>query len=650
MSYNLNMKDEELRPKESDKNSIWRNKKFRWLFIGIAAVAPLEILSFFSVGLPVWFELPLLLAAILVFGRSVFLSGLKSIAKLNFSDINFLMTVAVAGAVYLRQFEEGVIVVILFSLGEALEEYGIEKSKGALEQLTASFPKTAQAKGEAKRRPLGEVGIGEIIVVKPGDTIPLDGEVATGNSLVDEAIITGEPLPKSKSPGDPVYAGTQNSSGYLELKVLKKSEDTALSKIIELTYQSAEKKSASQKFIEKFAKYYTPSVIVISAMIVIVPVFVFEKSFDFWLAQALTILVISCPCALVMATPVAVFSAIGNAIQKGAVIKGGKFLEELARVKAIAFDKTRTLTEGNPFVSDVIPYNGFSENELLACAAGMEVFSEHPIAKSIMKKAEEKNIEFHSFNGFQSVRGKGIKGNCAVCDDVAHCLGNLNFIREENGKELEDYIAQKVRQLEAQGKTAMIISDERQVKGIFGVSDKIREESAGAIKAIKRLGIKTLMFTGDNKNAAREVGRQLGIDEIQAELLPQDKVGKIEEYMKKYKNVAMVGDGVNDAPALARSSVGITLGAIGSDLAVENADIVLMNDKLSFIPYLIKLGRKCASKIRFNIALAVVIKALFVMLAVRGLSNLALAIFADVGVTLIVVANSLYLYKFGEKR
>jgi len=644
------MKDEELRPKESDKNSIWRNKKFRWLFIGIAAVAPLEILSFFSVGLPVWFELPLLLAAILVFGRSVFLSGLKSIAKLNFSDINFLMTVAVAGAVYLRQFEEGVIVVILFSLGEALEEYGIEKSKGALEQLTASFPKTAQAKGEAKRRPLGEVGIGEIIVVKPGDTIPLDGEVATGNSLVDEAIITGEPLPKSKSPGDPVYAGTQNSSGYLELKVLKKSEDTALSKIIELTYQSAEKKSASQKFIEKFAKYYTPSVIVIPAMIVIVPVFVFEKSFDFWLAQALTILVISCPCALVMATPVAVFSAIGNAIQKGAVIKGGKFLEELARVKAIAFDKTRTLTEGNPFVSDVIPYNGFSENELLACAAGMEVFSEHPIAKSIMKKAEEKNIEFHSFNGFQSVRGKGIKGNCAVCDDVAHCLGNLNFIREENGKELEDYIAQKVRQLEAQGKTAMIISDERQVKGIFGVSDKIREESAGAIKAIKRLGIKTLMFTGDNKNAAREVGRQLGIDEIQAELLPQDKVGKIEEYMKKYKNVAMVGDGVNDAPALARSSVGITLGAIGSDLAVENADIVLMNDKLSFIPYLIKLGRKCASKIRFNIALAVVIKALFVMLAVRGLSNLALAIFADVGVTLIVVANSLYLYKFGEKR
>lgn len=633
--------------KNNDESGIWGNRKFRWLLAGIAAVVPFEILSFFSVHFSLWIELPIFSVIIFVFGRSVFLSGLKSIGKLNFSNINFLMTVAVGGAVYLEQFEEAAIIVILFSLGETLEKFGIDKSKNALKKLVDSSPKSARVKGQDCKTPIDIIEVGEIIVVKPGDQIPLDGEVVMGNSLVDESVITGEPLPKSKSAGDKAYAGTQNTNGYMEIKVTKKSQDTTLSKIIELTYQSAKKKSKSQKFIEVFAKYYTPSVLAVSALLVIVPVLVFGEPFDKWLTQALSLLIISCPCALVMSTPVAVFSAIGNATKKGALIKGARFLEELGKIRAIAFDKTRTLTEGNPYVSDIIPYNGYTVNELLSCAAGLEVFSEHPIAKSIVEMAKENKVDIHKFKKFQSVQGKGVKGECTFCAEAKHCMGNIAFVKEENisGKE-EKYVTKKVSELEKQGKTAMVISDTKQIKGIFGISDKIRKDSAPVIQEINRMGIKTYMLTGDNKNAAAFVGKQLHIAETQAGLLPENKAGEIDEYVKKHKYVAMVGDGINDAPSLAKSSVGITLGAAGSDLAIENADIALMNDDLTLIPYLIKLGRKCTSKIKFNVFLAVSIKALFILLAISGISSLALAIFADVGVTLIVIMNSLTLYKF----
>lgn len=627
---------------------IWKDKKFRWLLIAIATIIPFEIMSFYSVHFPLWAELPFFAVFIFVFGRKVFASGLKSISRLNFSNINFLMTVAVIGAIYLQQFEEAVIIVILFSLGEMLEDFGIKKSRNALEKLVGSSPKSAQVKGKENKTPIEKIEVGAIIIVKPGDQIPLDGEVVMGNSLVDEAVITGEPLPKNKYVGDKVYAGTQNNGGYLEIKVTKKSKDTTLAKIIELTYQSAEKKSKSQKFIEKFAQYYTPSVLVISVLLVIVPVLIFHKPFNVWLTQALTLLIISCPCALVMSTPVAVFSAIGNATKRGALIKGARFLEELGKIRAIAFDKTRTLTEGNPYVSDIIPYNGFTENELLACAGGLEIFSEHPIAKSIVDKAKENKVDIHHFNDFQSVQGKGVKGACTFCADANHCLGNLTFIQDESSGKAEKYMTEKIRELEKQGKTAMIISDSKQIKGIFGVSDKIRNESVSVVDEIKRLGIKTYMLTGDNENTAQFVGKQLGIDEVQAGLLPENKAEKIDEYANRDKYVAMVGDGINDAPALAKSTVGIALGAVGSDLAIENADIALMNNDLALIPYLIRLGRKCASKIRFNVILAVGIKALFILLAFSGISSLALAIFADVGVTIIVILNSLRLYKFEQ--
>lgn len=623
-----------------------KNNKFRWLIATLLIVVPFEVLSFFSIHFPLWVEFPLFFVIIMIFGRKVFLSGIRSLFKLDFSNINLLMTIATFGAVYLQQFEEAVIIIVLFALGDTLEEFGIERSQTALKELIEKTPKSAQLKGSEEKVPIENIEIGEIIIIKPGDQIPLDGEVINGSSLVDEATITGEHLPRNKYIGDFVYAGTVNTQGYLEVKVTKKAKDITLSKIIELTYKSAEKKSASQKFIEKFAKVYTPSVVFVSLLLVIIPVGFLGKPFNMWFTQALTLLIIACPCALVISTPISIFSAIGNATQRGALIKGGRFIEEMGKVRAIAFDKTRTLTKGKPIVSDVLPLNDFREEDVIACAAGMEALSEHPIAKSILAKAEHQKVEIHQFANFQAVPGKGIKGECTVCFDKHHCLGNIKFVTEEH--DVEEAVIKKVEEFEKQGKTIVIISDFKRVKGIIGVTDELREESKFLIENLKELNIIPIMLTGDNESSAKFVASKLGIDHIKANLLPENKVEELLDLLDRYRHVAMVGDGVNDAPAIARASVGIAMGAIGSDVAIENADIALMNNNLNLIPYLVRLGRKCVGKIRFNIISAVMVKFLFLLLAIGGLGNLALAIFADVGITILVILNSLRLFGYRE--
>ena len=621
-----------------------KNNKFRWLIVTLLVVTPFEVLSFFSIHFPLWIELPLFFAGIIIFGKKVFVSGIRSLLKLDFSNINFLMTIATFGAVYLQQFEEAVIIVVLFALGDTLEEFGMERSQTALKEMIKKTPKAAQIKGNEEKVPIENIEIGEVIVIKPGDQIPLDGEVIEGSSLVDEATITGEPIPRNKYIGDFVYAGTVNSQGYLEVKVTKKAKDTTLSKIIELTYESAEKKSVSQKFIEKFAKIYTPSVLFTSLLLVLIPVVFLGKPFVAWFTQALTLLIISCPCALVISTPVSIFSAIGNATQKGALIKGGRFIEEMGKIRAIGFDKTRTLTKGEPIVSDIVPFNGFTEEEVIACAAGMEAFSEHPIAKSILAKVEGEKVKIHQFANFQAVPGKGLKGECTVCFDKHHCLGNIKFVSEEHY--VAEEVLKKVEEFEKQGKTTIVMSDNKRVKGVIGVTDEIRKESKPLVESLLKLGIIPVILTGDNKSSAKFVSSKLGIEMVRAELLPDEKVEELSKLIQQHKHVAMVGDGINDAPALATASVGITLGAVGSDVAIENADIALMNDNLNMVPYLVGLGKKCVEKIRFNIAFAVSVKFLFLFLAIAGLSNLALAIFADVGVTVLVILNSLRLYSY----
>lgn len=624
-----------------------QNKKFKYLLLAFLLVLPFEILSFFSIHLSGWVELPLFLALIIIFGRNVFLSGIRSLLHLRFSDINLLMTIAVVGATYLQEWEEAVIIVILFALGEVLEDFGVERSQSALKALVDNTPKTAQIKGKTGKTPVKEIEVDDVIIVKPGDQIPLDGKVIVGMSLVDEATITGEPLPKNKHEGDLVYAGTINGNGYMEIQVTKISENSTLSRIIDLTYSSAEKKSHSQKFIEKFASYYTPLVVVGASLLVLIPVVLLGQPFTPWFTQALSLLIIACPCALVISTPITIFSAIGNATKKGVIIKGGRFVEELGKLKAIAFDKTRTLTKGEPVVSDIVPFNGFTQMDVLSCASGIESFSEHPLARSVIKEANKHNLNPHQFTNFEAVSGKGLRGDCLVCTDKHHCMGNIKFITEEHA--VENEVLQQVEAFEKQGKTTVIMSDNKKVTGVIGITDEIREDSKVMINTLLRMKIRPVILTGDNDFSASFVAEQIGINEVKAGLLPDHKVEELKKLISKYKHVAMVGDGVNDAPSLVTAPVGIAMGAIGSDVAIENADIALMNNNMTLIPFLVELGKKSIQTIRINTTAAIGVKLLFLSLALVGKSNLAFAIFADVGVTILVILNGLQLFQFKKE-
>ncbi|MCE5201706.1 MAG: cadmium-translocating P-type ATPase [Synergistaceae bacterium] len=627
-----------------DIKPLLENSKIRHLLIALAVIIPFEIGALFGKNLPDWIEWPLFLGIIVLFGRNVLLHGLRSLFRFNFSDINLLMTIAIGGALYLGKLEEAAIIVTLFAFGETLEDFGMKRSRTAIEALMARAPKTAWIKGREERVPVELVSIGEVIEIRPGDAIPLDGDVIAGTSLVEEATITGEPLPKTKNVGDAVYAGTLNTQGYIEVRVTKAVDDTTLARIIILTEEAAQQKAASQRFIEQFAKYYTPAIILGSLALYAIPVWLFGGAPELWLSQALSLLIIACPCALIISTPIAVFSSIGNASRKGVLIKGGQFLEALGRMKAIAFDKTRTLTKGSPVVSDVRAFNGYTVEEALACAAGLEVFSEHPIAQSIVDKAAKQSLEAHPFENFQATPGKGVKGQCTICTDPHHCLGSMRFVAEEHY--VPEEVASTVLELEKQGKTAIVISDSIHVKGVIGVTDDIRIESRQMVDSLRELGIEPFMLTGDNEISAKHVGSLVGITEIKAGLLPDDKAREMQSMTRRYGTVGMVGDGINDAPSLAAASVGIGMGTAGSDLALENADIALLNDRLDRIPFLVRLGRRCVQTIRFNIVAAIAVKALFMALAISGYSNLALAIFADVGMTVIVILNSLRLFNF----
>ncbi|HMQ97523.1 MAG TPA: cation-translocating P-type ATPase [Ignavibacteria bacterium] len=620
-----------------------KNKKFAFLLLAVIFAIILEIVSLLNFHFPLWIEIPFFSVICIGIGHKTIWSGIKNLIKLNFKSINTLMFLAVCGAFYLGQYPEAAIVIVLFTLGEYMEDYGIKKSKSAIESLINNSPKTANVKLSGEL-PVEKVKKGDIVIIKPGDQIPLDGKIIVGTSYVDESTITGEPIPVDKRKDDPVYAGTINKGGYFEFEVTKLSNDSTLSKIIDLTFKSAGKRAETQRFINKFSSFYTPSILVITFLILVIPVFIFNAEFNEWLLMSLTLLVISCPCALVISTPVSIYSALGNASSKGILIKGGKYLEEIGKIEAIALDKTRTITLGKPIVSDIIPFNGFSKQDLLACAAGFEVFSEHPLAQSIVEEAEKNNIDLHQVVNFESISGKGVKGDCIVCSSKPHFLGSLKYITENHN--ISNDILNEVEFLQKKGKTALILSSGLSVEGIIAVTDKIKDNSIDAVSQIKELGVIPIMMTGDNEYAAKYIADIVGIKDIRSQLLPDGKVKEITKINFQYHYVAMVGDGINDAPALANATIGIAMGAAGSDIAIETADIVLMNDNLSLIPYLIKLSRHTISRIKFNTLFAISTKFIFIILAVLGLSNLIMAIFADVGVTIIVILNSLRIMKF----
>lgn len=637
---------EEHEHKNKEKNSLWRDTKFQWLIFSVVLVVVFEISSLLGYRLPIYFGMPFFAVVILVVGWKTLWNGLKALSKLNFRSINLLMLIAMVGAFYLGEYEEAAVVIVLFSLGERLESFGIASSKSALQALVDRTPKTALIRREniEQNLKLEEINVSDVLIIKPSDMIALDAEVISGSSSVDESTITGEPLPKDKHTGDLVFAGTLNMQGYLEARVRKTAKDSTLAKIIETTFAATKTKAETQKFIETFAGYYTPSIIIIATLLVVIPTLIFGAPFNPWFEQAITILVIACPCALVISTPISIYSAIGNASSHGVLVKGGKYIEAIGQIKAIAMDKTRTLTYGKPKVTDVIPFGDTTREHLLACAAGIEKYSEHPLANAIVTAAHAENLDSHRVENFQAVMGKGAKADCVVCYDSHHCIGKLPFITEEHA--VQDEVVKRVEELQLMGKTSIVISSNNSVEGIIALTDEIKTESKQTIAELRKLGVETVMLTGDNHAPAEAVAKEVGITEVKAELLPEHKADAIKGLLAKYGATAMVGDGVNDAPALALSSVGIAMGAAGSDTAIEAASIAILNDRLELIPFLIRLGRKTISTIKINTTFAIATKLVFVTLAILGLSSLALAIFADVGVTVLVILNSLRLLKF----
>ncbi len=617
------------------------DKRFLWLIFATLLVGGLEFLDLAGMRLPEPIALPFFLFFILVIGHDTLWNGLRALLTLNFKSIQTLMLIAVAGALYLGKYEEAAVVIVLYTLAEKLEVMGLEKSQSALDALLQKMPKFVTLKTEQRQIPVEKVKSGDILLIKPGEMIALDGKVIAGFSYVDESTITGESIPKDKSAEDLVYAGTLNKQGILEIEVLKTAQNTIFAKIQELTSNAAKTKAPTQKFIETFSEYYTPMVIILSFLWAFIPTVILGYPSEPWLLSSLTLIVIACPCALVISTPVAIFSAIGNASKQGALIKGGRSLETIGQIKAIAFDKTRTLTYGRPIVSDVLPFGLNTKEDLLGCAAGIEIFSEHPLAQSIVEAAKKENLSLHEIENFKSVVGKGAQADCLICEDKHHCIGKLAFIVEEHA--VPQIIEDEIDSLLKQGKTPVIIATYREIEGVIALVDEIRPESKLLIEELKKMHIMLVMLTGDHRFPARMVANQIGIAEVRAELLPEDKAKCIQELVKKYKIVAMVGDGVNDAPALALSNVGITIGSLGSDTAIEVASIVILSDRLDIIPFLVKLGRKSLQTIKFNITLALLVKFIFIAFALAGMSNLALAIFADVGVTLIVILISLRL-------
>ena len=623
------------------------DKKFLFLLLAITIVVVLEVLSIIGIQIPMPYAPFVFAAFILGIGYNVLWIGVKALFKVQFSNINLLMLISVIGAFYLKEFPEAAVLIVLYVLGERLEDIGIENSKSALDELVSKAPKTAFVKSQNQNVPIDKIAIGSIIQIKAGEMIPLDGKIISGETMVDEAAITGEPIAKDKRQGDNVFAGTLNKNGFVEMETTKLSVDTTFSKIIRLTFEATANKSETQKFIQQFAKYYTPVMLALSILLFVVPVFVLNLDFNHWLQQAITLLVIACPCALVISTPVAIYAAIGNASAKGALVKGGKYIEALASIKAIALDKTRTITFGNPIVSDIFPLNGTSREKLLACTAGAEIFSEHPLAQAIVDASKKEGFEPHKTEGFKSIMGKGATAKCLVCEDETIYVGKLDFIQET--QTIDNEAVKIVEQLSSQGKTSVVVSFGNGVAGIIGLMDEIKPDSEAALKELEALNIEPVMLTGDSEKAANYVAHQVGIKNIFGNMLPENKAEKIKELLQQYKFVAMVGDGINDAPALAQSTVGIAMGAAGSDTAIETANIALMNDKLSLIPFLIRLSQKTLRRIKFNTIGAIAVKLIFITLAFIGYSNLVFAIAADVGVTLIVILTSLNLMKFENK-
>ena len=559
-------------------------------------------------------------------------------------DMNLLMVIAVAGAIGIGQLFEAATVAFLFSLSLALESWSVGRARRAVSALLDLAPPTVRVKsaaGQEQDVPAAEVAVGTRFVVKPGERIPLDGRVLFGTSSVDQAPITGESLPVAKEGGDEVFAGTINGGGALDVESTKAAADTTLARIIRMVEEAHSRRARVEQWVEKFAAVYTPAVIALAIAIFLVPPLAFGGAWIDWFYRALVLLVIACPCALVISTPVSIVAALAASARQGVLVKGGVFIELPAKLRALAFDKTGTLTWGEPVVVRVIPLNGHTETELLLRASALEARSTHPLARAINKHAAERGIEAEPAAGVHMLRGRGVTG---VIAGEPFWVGSHRYLLERGLDDVE--VSEQAEALERDGTTVVVIGNDRHVCGLLAVADAVRPDAVQTMSALRAAGIEHLvMLTGDNRATAQAIARTVGIDEVHAELLPDDKVAAVERLVDKYGEVAMVGDGVNDAPAMARARFGIAMGAAGSDAAIETADIALMTDDLERLPWLVGHSRRTLSVIRQNIVFALGVKAAFVLLTFAGFATLWGAIAADVGASLLVVVNALRLLR-----
>ena len=615
-----------------------------WGLIAIAGVMALsaEIYAYMSHNEKSILVILLSIGAIILVGKPTFKKGWLAIRAFTL-NINFLMMIAITGAAFIGEWPEAAMVTVLFALAELIERYSLDKARHAIDGLMEMAPEEALVKNgsEWKLTPVIEITQGNIIKVKPGERIPIDGVIVLGHSSINQAPITGESIPVEKNVDDIVYAGTINEHGSFEFKVTTSANNTMLAKIIHSVEEAQAVKAPTQRFVDQFSKYYTPLMVIAAIFIAIVPPLLLGQPFLIWLPKALVLLVIACPCALVISTPVTVVSGLAAGARQGLLIKGGTYLESGHKLKVIALDKTGTITQGKPLVTDIVALNNTTEEELLRIAASLDTHSEHPVAHAIVTHYQQKySGNILEIKQFSAIPGHGVVG---YINNGIYYVGNHRLA--EKNKVCSKEIELQLEHLEQEGKTTVIISTDQQVIGIIAVADAVKNTSAQAIKELHQLGIKTVMITGDNSLTANSIANLVGIDEVYANMLPENKLATIDKLIDQYQFVGMVGDGINDAPALAKATIGFAMGSEGTDIALETADVALMENSLIKLPTFIKISRKTSNILIQNISFAIIIKIIFFTLAVIGKATLWMAVFADMGASLVVVFNGLRLLK-----
>lgn len=595
------------------------------------------------------FTIPFWAASILLGGFPIARAGLAALRTARTIDMNLLMTVAVLGAAGIGEWTEAATVVFLFAIGHILEARTMDRARNAIQKLFDLSPRLAARlrDGVEEKVPVEALQVGDRILVRPGERIPMDGQVLAGRSSVDQSPITGESMLVEKGPGDAVYAGSLNGEGALEIAVTCLAQDSTLARIVHMVQEAQGSRAPSQRLVDSFAAVYTPVVLALAAGIAAVPPLVFREPFLPWLYRALTLLVISCPCALVISTPVAIVSALSSAARQGILIKGGLHLENAGRLKAVAFDKTGTLTRGRPVVTDLVSFNGHKPEELLAIAAAIEERSSHALSEAIVSAAEERGVIRWKAEDYRALAGQGAMARLNGC---LFMLGNARLM--EQYALLNEEARQQLEELQQKRRSVVLVASqegcehigEPHLIGAIGLADELRPEAAEAVRRLRAAGIsRIIMLTGDHHRVAQAIADELGLDEFYAELLPAQKVQVVEQLIQRYERAAMVGDGVNDAPALARATIGIAMGAAGTDVALETADVALMSDDLRKIADLVQLGRRTRRNIIQNVTFSLAIKLVFLALAVAGMATLWMAVFADMGASLLVTLNGLRL-------